>query len=90
VPEWLPGITTAQTFGGLMLIGLGVLHFGMTLQPARVVIGLLTVLAGFEILYASVENSVLVAAMLSALNLLLALIGSYLMLQSAPVEEAQA
>jgi hypothetical protein len=90
VPEWLPGITPAQTFAGLVLIGLGALHLGMTLQPARVVIGLLTVLAGFEILYSSVENSVLVAAMISALNLLLALVGSYLMLQSRPAEEAQA
>jgi hypothetical protein len=82
VPTWLPGITPAETLGGLVLIGLAALHLGMTLQPGRVAIGLLTMLAGFEILYSSVENSVLVAAMLSALTLLLALVGSYLILQS--------
>jgi hypothetical protein len=73
---------------GLLLVGLGVLHLGMTLQPPRVVVALLTVLAGFEILYASVENSVLVAALLSALTLLLALVGSYLIIQTAAPAEA--
>jgi len=89
VPAWLPGITPAETFGGLVLIGLGILHLGMTVQPSRVVIGLLTVLAGFEILYSSVENSVLVAALLSALNLALALVGSYLLLQAVPPPEGE-
>ena len=87
VPAWLPGISTAEAFGGLVLVGLGILHLGMTVQPARVITGLLTVLAGFEIMYASVENSLLVAALLSALNLGLALVGSYLMLRPLPAEE---
>ena len=89
VPTWLPGITPAETFGGLVLVGLGILHLGMTVQPSRVIIGLLTVLAGFEILYASVENSLLVAALLSALNLGLALVGSYLLLRPIPGQEPQ-
>jgi hypothetical protein len=87
VPTWLPGISPAETFGGLVLVGLGLLHLGMTVQPARVIIGLLSVLAGFEIMYASVENSLLVAASLSVLNLGLALVGSYLMLRPAPGQE---
>jgi len=90
VPTWLPGLSPAETFGGLMLIGLGILHLGMTLQPSRVVIGLLTVLAGFEILYSGVENSLLVAALLSLLNLGLALVGSYLMLSSIQTPGAEA
>jgi hypothetical protein len=88
VPTWLPGTTPAHALAGLLLVGLGVLHLGMTLQPPRVVVALLTVLAGFEILYASVENSVLVAALLSALTLLLALVGSYLIIQTAAPAEA--
>jgi hypothetical protein len=90
VPTWLPGLSPAETFGGLALIGLGILHLGMTVQPSRVVIGLLTTLAGFEILYSGVENSVLVAALLSALNLGLALVGSYLMLNSLQAPEGEA
>jgi hypothetical protein len=41
------------------------------------VIGLLTVLAGFEILYAAVESSILVTALLAVVNLGLALAGAF-------------
>jgi hypothetical protein len=61
---------------------MGLLHLGISAQPFRVVLGLLTVLAGFEILYAAVESSTLVAALLSAINLSLALAGAYLVTMS--------
>ena len=70
------------TNGSLLLIGMGLLHLGITARVLPVTIGLMTVLAGFEILYSSVEGSVLVAALLAAINLGLALVGSYLMLAS--------
>lgn len=73
--------------GSLLLIGMGLLHLGVTDQPMRVTIGLMTVLAGFEVLYATVENSVLVAALLATVNLGLALAGSYLMIASSSKEE---
>jgi hypothetical protein len=75
---WLPGITLPVAYGGLFVVGMGLLQLGITIQPLRVTIGLLTVLCGFEILYASIENSVLVAALLSVVNLGLALVGVYL------------
>jgi hypothetical protein len=75
---WLPGITLPVAYGGLFLVGMGLLQLGITIQPLRVTLGLLTVLCGFEILYASIENSVLVAALLSVINLGLALVGAYL------------
>jgi hypothetical protein len=75
---WLPGITLPVAYGGLFLVGMGLLQLGVTIQPLRVIIGLLTILCGFEILYASIENSVLVAALLSVINLGLALVGAYL------------
>jgi hypothetical protein len=71
------------TNGSLLLIGMGLLHLGITARILPVTIGLMTVLAGFEILYASVEGSVLVAALLAVINLGLALVGSYLMLASS-------
>ena len=70
------------TNGSLLLIGMGLLNLGITARILPVTIGLMTVLAGFEILYASVEGSVLVAALLAVINLGLALVGSYLMLAS--------
>ena len=63
----------------LLLAGMGLLQMGMTSQPLRMVIGLLTFLAGSEIIYSALENSVLVAGLLAAIDLSLALIGAYLM-----------
>ena len=71
-------------------MGLGMLHLGMTAQPFRVIVGLLTVLSGFEALYAALESSVLVAAMLSIVDLGLALVGSYLLTAKTPNPEESA
>jgi len=72
----------AVTNGSLLLIGMGLLHLSITGSVLRVTIGLMTVLGGFEILYAAVEGSVLVAALLAVINLGLALVGSYLLIAS--------
>ena len=88
VSELLPGVGTAEVSGSLILMMMGLLHLGLTTGPLRVVIGLLTVLAGFEIIYASVETAALVAALLSLINLGLALVGAYL-LTAAPDEEEE-
>jgi hypothetical protein len=69
----------AVTNGSLLLVGMGLLHLGITGNVLRVTIGLMTILAGFEILYAAVESSILVAALLAAINLGLALVGAYLL-----------
>ena len=75
--SWL-GMDLAVAWGSLLLMGMGVLYLGITAQPMRIVIGLLTLLAGFEILYAAVETSTLVAALLTVVTLGLALVGAYL------------
>jgi len=77
-------LTVAQ--GALLLIGMGVIHLGMTTRPLRVLLGLLTTLSGFEILYAGVERSIMVAGLLAMVNLGLALVGAYLMTMLAPRE----
>jgi uncharacterized membrane protein len=75
------------TSGSLLLIGMGLLHLGITSYVLRVVIGLMTVLSGFEILYSAVEGSILVAALLAVINLGLALVGAYLLIaENAPGE----
>jgi len=79
VEDIIPGIGLPVITGSLILMGLGMLHLGMTAQPFRVILGLLTVLSGFEALYAALESSVLVAAMLSVVDLGLALVGAYVL-----------
>ncbi len=69
----------AVSGGSLLLIGMGLLHLGITSYILRVVIGLMTVLSGFEVLYSAVEGSILVAALLAVINLGLALVGAYLL-----------
>ena len=82
----IPGIGLSVISGSLILMGLGMLHLGTTAQPFRVILGLLTVLSGFEALYAALESSALVAAMLSVVNLGLALVGAYLLTVRKPEE----
>lgn len=76
----------AVSAGSLLLIGMGLLHLSVTDSILQVTVGLMTVLSGFEILYSAVESSTLVAALLAAINLGLALAGSYLMVASSAQE----
>lgn len=73
----------AVTTGSLLLIGMGLLHLGITAHILRVTIGLMTVLSGFETIYSTVEGSILVVALLAVINLGLALVGSYLLIASS-------
>lgn len=86
VTVWLP-IRAEFILGGLGLIGLGLLQLGMTNRPLRVVVGILTALTGFEILYANVELSVLVSGLLAIITLGLALVGAYLAVAAEMGEE---
>ena len=76
VADWL-GLSLLVSWSGLLLIGLGLLHLGITSDSFRVVIGLLTSMAGFEVLYVAVESSALVTALLVVIDLGLALAGAY-------------
>lgn len=75
---FIPATSSAQAAGGLILLVIGLLLLGLTGDPLRVIVGLLVVFAGFEIFYSAVESSVLVAGLLAAVNLALAMLGSYL------------
>ncbi len=75
---WL-GLSLPVVWGGLLLIGLGLLHLAITSDAFRVICGLLTLLSGFEVLYAAVESSTLVTALLAVVNLGLALTGAYIL-----------
>ena len=76
----IPGLGLPVIAGGLLLIGAGVAHLGVTSDLLRVALGLLTMLSGFEILYAAVESAILVTGLLATINLGLGVLGSYLLL----------
>ena len=80
ITTWMPEVALEQAYGGVVLLALGLFHLGLTSQPLRVVLGLLTVLGGFEILYAAVESSALVTGLLASVSLGLALVGAYLLI----------
>lgn len=88
ITSWLPDLEAMYAWGGLILIGLGLVKLGFTDQPLHILIALLTSLAGFEILYAALDQTVISAGLFAAVNLALALVGAYLL--TAPYMEAGA
>ena len=82
----LSGIGAPVAAGAVILVGIGLLQLGTSSEIFRVVLALLTVLGGFEVLYAALEGSILVAALLAAVNLGLGLVGAYLLNASVPEE----
>ncbi len=80
--RWFLGATSQQTLGGLLLLGLGLLQLGLSREVIRIIIGVLTVISGFEILYATLEASVLMTGLLAILNIGIAFVGAYLLLTS--------
>ncbi len=85
----VPGLGQSVIAGGILLIGIGLLHLGTTSEIARVIFALLTILSGFEALYAGVESSILVAALLSVVTLGLGLAGAYLINTESVEEDLQ-
>lgn len=75
----MAGVEAPVIAGALLLSGMGLLQLGTRNEMIHVIFGLLTVLAGFEIFYAAVEGSILVAGLLAVVTLGLGLAGAYLL-----------
>ncbi len=84
--QWIP-IERSLLTGGLILLISGLIQLGLTGNPFRLSIGLLTFLAGFEMIYAGLVSSVLVVGLLGLINLGVGLAGSYFIL-SPSLEES--
>jgi len=78
VESWIP-LPFSLVVGSLLLIGMGLIHLGVTTRPMRVLVALLTTLSGFELFYGAVETSVMVAGLLAVVTLGLALVGAFLL-----------
>jgi len=80
-----PGLSLSLNLASAILITLGLLNLGLTEEPMNAGMGLLTGLMGFEIVYAAVEPSLAIIALLAAVNFGVALAVSYLALLRYPV-----
>lgn len=75
---WIPGISQEAAMAGILLAGSGMVRTGIVREPLQIVLSLLALIAGFEWVYAFVESSALMTALLAVVNLGLAVTGSYL------------
>ncbi|GAP22872.1 hypothetical protein [Leptolinea tardivitalis] len=64
-------------WGGMLLLGSGIIQVGFSRNIIRTIIGLITFISGFEVMYASIESSVLVSGVLAFLTIGLAWLTVY-------------
>ena len=69
--------------GAGLLMGLGLLQVGLSEEPLRVGSGLICVIGGFEIGYATVETAIALHGLIIGIPLLVALVVAYLQAQRA-------
>lgn len=79
----LPGLASGAKLACVAMLAMALLHLGTTEEPVQVGIGLLTLLAGFEILYAALEPSIMVIGLLALVTITLAWTLSALAMRSA-------
>ncbi len=81
-----PQISTNITRAGMIMIAMGLMQLALSAKPLVIIVGLLTMVSGFEVLHAAVEVSTLLAGLLAVVNLCLALVGVYFIYHSAGEE----
>jgi hypothetical protein len=77
---FLPGLSPVLKMAGYLLCGLGLFSLGLSEEPMRAGLSLLTLLSGFELLYVVVEPSLAIVALLAGVDFAVALAVSYLAL----------
>jgi hypothetical protein len=72
-----------------MIMAMGLLQLGLSQEQGAAALGLLTALAGFELLYAGLEPSLALRAVLAGIMLGVALVSSVLLQPSGAVTESR-
>jgi hypothetical protein len=85
----LPGLSLNVTIAVYWLILAGLVTLILTEEPLKVGCGLFTILLGFDLFYTTLEGSLLITGLWGAVNLLIALALSYLIVArgAGPEEE---
>ncbi len=84
--NWMgvPDIRQEASMAAAILMSMGLLQLGLFRSPLRVVIGLITLLSGFEIAYSVIEPALAILALLASVHIGLAMVASYLTLVARP------
>ncbi len=84
--NWMrvPDIRQEAIMAAAILMSMGLLQLGLFRSPLRVVIGLITLLSGFEIAYSVIEPALAILALLASVHIGLAMVASYLTLVARP------
>lgn len=85
--EVFPQTALPLLLAAFSLLVLGLFQASMISEPFYVIIGLLTFLLGVELLYASLELSILLEALFAGVNLGLALVGAFFVIKDAELLE---
>lgn len=64
--------------GAVIIITAALIQLGMNNQPIKITFGILYLYAGFDLVYGSVESSILVNGLLAFTTLLVAFVGMYI------------
>jgi hypothetical protein len=72
---------------GLLVTFCGILELGISGFPLKVILGILVLYCGFSTIYCSLETSLLVNGLLSAINIALGVVGSYFVVREVQVTE---
>ena len=72
---------------GLLVTFCGILELGISGFPLKVILGILVLYCGFSTIYCSLETSLLVNGLLSAINIALGVVGSYFVIREVQVTE---
>lgn len=85
--DWipLPDIPDAAAWGATILFMMGLLQLGLSSRVFRMGVGMLTMLSGFEVIYAVIEPSLAVMALLAAVHLGIVVVTSYLMIDTGRI-----
>jgi len=86
IQKWLPFLSIEQSLAALTLIGLGMLRLALDASPLSTAAALLSVVAGFEIIYATLTTAQFAVEALAVIILFIAMAGAYLLL-SPSMEE---
>ena len=76
INEWLP-IPYTNLYIGVSLMCSGLLFMSLTDDFIEIVLGLLTILAGFDVIYSSLEGSALVTGIYAFIVILISLLSGY-------------
>lgn len=83
----LPDVSPVLSASVIGLVAMGLLGLGLTEEPLKAGMLLLTVLSGFELYYAAVEPALAVIALLAAMDFAVALAACYLaVIISLPIQ----